>query len=466
MNHLDQHTKDIVFGYIRQNQNILAVIIPLEVSKICLVYIDTHFMDYYGAYQWMITAELLEQMRVAENGQEFISDEFTIDGLTWCITAYPNGDSPDYIGDFSVYLNPLKFPKEWKSIIMDCTVYCHELQTGDGYTGSLSGDTESICVFDENTCRFEELEKMKFKQMSIVVRLRYLQIVSNISDEVIYSYDVPCPTRKHCIEWKIPVHSMTISSFISKVYYGIWVLQIAPRVKELDENISVAIRFCATPKNVACIHFVWKFKINELNVQKRCKAVKLSFDSSETALMGSGIMFEQLQGLNCITLHVDITILEMLNEYDTDIFLHHIQQQKLKLIERRLYNIEEKLSVLDYKNGFPMFFHQQRNVEDSNANVLNKIEYIERFLMNIEDCKYSCESGEQIKSVKIWLENVVGLPQYYLTLIENGFDDFESIRDINSNDLIEIGIDKLGHRKKIMKYASNLNINKYANESC
>ena len=50
-----------------------------------------------------------------------------------------------------------------------------------------------------------------------------------------------------------------------------------------------------------------------------------------------------------------------------------------------------------------------------------------------------------------WLDDKVKLPQYYHTFINNGFDDLQSIMDINDDELKQIGIFKMGHRKKIIK---------------
>ncbi|XP_078096015.1 caskin-1 [Mustelus asterias] len=48
-----------------------------------------------------------------------------------------------------------------------------------------------------------------------------------------------------------------------------------------------------------------------------------------------------------------------------------------------------------------------------------------------------------------WL-TIIGLAQYYKTLVENGYENIEFITDITWEDLQEIGITKLGHQKKFM----------------
>ncbi|XP_028824088.1 caskin-2 isoform X2 [Denticeps clupeoides] len=48
-----------------------------------------------------------------------------------------------------------------------------------------------------------------------------------------------------------------------------------------------------------------------------------------------------------------------------------------------------------------------------------------------------------------WL-SAIGLPQYQKTLAENGYDSVSIVQDVTWEDLQEIGINKLGHQKKLM----------------
>ena len=63
---------------------------------------------------------------------------------------------------------------------------------------------------------------------------------------------------------------------------------------------------------------------------------------------------------------------------------------------------------------------------------------------------------DEDKSVLKWLRDVVRLPQYYDKLLKNGFDDLEFIQNITKEDLKKIGIDKIGHQKRILKFIKNL----------
>ena len=63
-------------------------------------------------------------------------------------------------------------------------------------------------------------------------------------------------------------------------------------------------------------------------------------------------------------------------------------------------------------------------------------------------------------AVKSWLKHTVRLSQYIDNFIKNGFDDIEVIQETMSmDDLDEIGIKKLGHKKKIMLFIDKLKLN-------
>merc|ERR1712154_630861 len=54
-------------------------------------------------------------------------------------------------------------------------------------------------------------------------------------------------------------------------------------------------------------------------------------------------------------------------------------------------------------------------------------------------------------ALKMWLNNI-GLIEYYDTFVENGFSEgTEVLSDLNNEDLKDMGIKKVAHRKKILK---------------
>ena len=61
------------------------------------------------------------------------------------------------------------------------------------------------------------------------------------------------------------------------------------------------------------------------------------------------------------------------------------------------------------------------------------------------------EVNEDIERVKRWLSVDLKLEQYVILFIEEGYDDMDTIIEgMTDDELLQIGINKRGHRKKIM----------------
>jgi len=97
------------------------------------------------------------------------------------------------------------------------------------------------------------------------------------------------------------------------------------------------------------------------------------------------------------------------------------------------------------------------NLEKNKQN--DDISKLQQTIKNINGFNLYLNENEKDKHNEffLWLTEIVRLRIYYDLLIKNGYDDMESIRDITEDDLIHIGVKKLGHRKKIIKYAHQHN---------
>ena len=62
-------------------------------------------------------------------------------------------------------------------------------------------------------------------------------------------------------------------------------------------------------------------------------------------------------------------------------------------------------------------------------------------------------NDETRQEVQDWLTDKVKLAQYFQVFVQQGFDDLESIKDITKDDLNAMGIDKVGHQRRILKQA-------------
>ena len=104
---------------------------------------------------------------------------------------------------------------------------------------------------------------------------------------------------------------------------------------------------------------------------------------------------------------------------------------------------------------------QKQEGELSVSDILDEIKMVQNNITKIlEDDKTATDQLEMyaiIGSIKkdddvyVWLNESVGLPQYYPMFLRNGFDDIRFMEDITLEDLIVMEIDKIGHQKRILR---------------
>eukprot|EP00483_Globobulimina_turgida_P001819 UN01821 len=112
--------------------------------------------------------------------------------------------------------------------------------------------------------------------------------------------------------------------------------------------------------------------------------------------------------------------------------------------QARINELENKISQLKNENNM---LRKQ--------NKIHKILKIKGVNVNVN---VNGEVWSEEEKLKNWLFETVKLPQYLSVLVNNGYDDLESMHDITFNELQTVGINKMGHRKKLIKYAGMLGV--------
>ncbi|XP_048104358.1 caskin-1 isoform X2 [Alosa alosa] len=88
--------------------------------------------------------------------------------------------------------------------------------------------------------------------------------------------------------------------------------------------------------------------------------------------------------------------------------------------------------------------------EDLTAIGVSKPGHRKKMISEISRLSFpDCLPDKKPASLAEWLSGI-GLAQHYQTLVQNGYDNMDFIKDVSIEDLQEIGITKLGHQKKIM----------------
>lgn len=123
-------------------------------------------------------------------------------------------------------------------------------------------------------------------------------------------------------------------------------------------------------------------------------------------------------------------------------------------IEAEFYRLWEKFEDTLIKRNY---LRQKSTSETSNKYfVSNTQEMNKPKKERNEETKEMKMEKSNCRELKDWLTNIVKLPKYYNAFVDNGFDDLSFVIGmIREQDLIMIGIDKVGHRRKILHLADS-----------
>ena len=122
---------------------------------------------------------------------------------------------------------------------------------------------------------------------------------------------------------------------------------------------------------------------------------------------------------------------------------------KLDAIEQHILSINNQLKSVQQRST-------SENQQSQSELLLAQIAKLTENITSLKRAPQDVEI-ERTNEVKLWMERIVKLPQYYNVLQEQGFDDMESVQEMTMEDLREMGVDMIGHRRKIMKKVRELN---------
>ena len=108
----------------------------------------------------------------------------------------------------------------------------------------------------------------------------------------------------------------------------------------------------------------------------------------------------------------------------------------------------------------------EENVQDEAETDYDDADYDETDFPDSDEediCVHSDEMAKIVKlrkdefqSIQYWMIFEVQLPEYITTFNKHGYDSWITIKNITDKELLSIGINKPGHRKKILLYVSML----------
>ena len=445
--HFDQKSIDIVYGYIRNAQKLLSQqymsMIPTEICKLCLFNIDDYFMLDQGTFVWKIQGAEFEKFLSTNNGDELVSDIYPLGKLPFVIIVCPNGDSTPTIGSVCIFLDLLSLPSEWLAITVRCSFKVLEtgysstlIQTyerGEPSTGILKGQT------------LQEIRDKKFDKITIMIKAHIVKI-QTIKSDVCYesklNFDFKARS-KYKYKWELePIllelmnNATMLKSFESPYFDDMWVLRLFPNGPGTDIQLNITM----LPETAVNVKFKWIMELygdNEIIIHKELWS-ELNYESYRSST-GNLFTFDELKDILKKYRNISIVLIieiddgkDVLREWNS--VLHGAKK------DDAIQKLNDKFDELrnDMMEMIQRISIQKHSIDKSEVTT--------------GDVAHSNKSDEVYK----WLEDIVRLPQYYDIFVDNGFDDMEFIKDVTNEDLQEIGIDKLGHRKRLMKCIDEL----------
>mmetsp|Transcript_13095 Transcript_13095/g.19831 ORF Transcript_13095/g.19831 Transcript_13095/m.19831 type:complete len:558 (-) Transcript_13095:160-1833(-) len=498
-----------------------------------------------GEHQWVIDAKLLKPMITAKNQEKFISPKFKMSHLTWQLEAYPNGNTPQSMGSFNLYLRLVTMPLAWRHITLCRTFRCNE--TKSGYTAVSRYEKNTSLGWPDFSLSLQDIKNRIhwMEQLTFTVNVKILQISLFKNDgELFYEarLDPYRALKKQSIAWKLDqslLHEMKMAyfkkGFVSPIYNSMWCLRCYPNGKTQSGDFLVQLQLCGLPLQTGKLAVRWKVN---------CEAVRVSagwttnFDFGQSCWgWGNGqLSFEEFKKCDEFTISVDVTVDDKVNIVAMAEWEKYVRKSKRSVSpsashkqqaaqysciedEKKEFEPKEKdshmigvtqqqLSVQS-SNGSPLALHKKSD-ETVIVHSNEQIEWMEKRLKiqddileeltkEIDHMKHEMEQWRQLQQldamqkrmqqqarqhkqdvvsdtdteyslrtqtnvnasshetdkIQQWLQGMK-LSHYFELFMQHGFDDVDAIADITKEDLVQMGIDKIGHHRKILKNVQNL----------
>ena len=145
---------------------------------------------------------------------------------------------------------------------------------------------------------------------------------------------------------------------------------------------------------------------------------------------------------------------------------HHEDHEKLKSLEMKISHLTHKMDTLLTKFEkmdkrineieFKINGDQKQNGDGFKEEVLKEMKSMKQEIQKLTLSNVNTEEQQQLKG---WLENTVGLPQYFDVFIANGIEDISTASDLKMEQLKAMGIDVIGHQMKILNQVLKLKQN-------
>ena len=247
-----------------------------------------------------------------------------------------------------------------------------------------------------------------------------------------------------------------------------WQLRLYPN-RRVDDNTNksqIFLNLKSLPPNLHSISIQRKYKLMPEGIEHQYDKT-LTHDSMACAswLEGHAISARQaIEKYDEYTIKVDVALLAVYDKKNNEITQQYLQSDdKVKTSDNlndakidSLVMQMESLSALIKKMQSQINDIQLRLDEEQKENK-TEINVIREFVNELS-AKINMDPKRQ--KLKQWLEEKVGLPQFYDLFIQNGVDDLSTAKLLTAATLTDMGIKKVGEKMKILHQVALLNENK------
>ena len=471
--------KSLTTGYLRSINHSRFHIPPL-IYKLCIWYRLRS-----AQYLWTIDPSTLLQMKNAAIEQQFSSPTFNIEGISWRLDAYPNGYDvhssspmlymsnliPSNEGSFDLFFRLVHMPSTWDRIGCCIKVQCLETMFSKvTHTGLVTHGYSAGCPM--NWMLFSEIQSLD--SLSFSIEIIYYVINLRDNNRVLYEREIVLSDQS--LEWS--VDPKIIQKLKSSVYQrGQWEIFGGSPLYALSltssfQSVAFGLRLCALPSPSQSHDISWTVQViatgheyEKVESETTRNVITLNNTGPSGILrMRESVMLsvEDLMSTDSLTVRVNIKVHDddciVDDQYTTNHWteLAQRQQKEKRGGNGEEYNDQMEKRLLSMQNDIHSLKSSMASMQSQTSEILKAINLLmlreDRMTLNETHCNLENNESE----LREWIENKVKLPQYLELLIENGFEDLESLQDITMEHLREIRIDKIGHRIKLMKAVAAL----------
>eukprot|EP01084_Bolivina_argentea_P249429 417543_1 len=223
---------------------------------------------------------------------------------------------------------------------------------------------------------------------------------------------------------------------------------------------------------ISSIDYSWKWPLNEEKndenieqkkeiLQKETAEQKLIAESNpnDVCIDESTEVKENSREWLMVVVHYNdrtfnYKLASIMKEWVNDDYLELISAVRKEFCLNRKFNLIENVAsdelIIDDIDDLKAAFQQDDCLTTLTVHLYVKINDEMDNKEDEEKIEIDIPTDESKQKLKTWFENTVKLPEYYQVFIDEGIDDLNDVKILEKQDLIDMGIKKVGHRKKIL----------------